>query len=92
MANLVPEGEAFYGIQLPIQTLTRTLADPWEDDATPEDLARVARAAEEAGQQQEGEELNEEQEEEEEAAVVVEEADPVPAPAPPTPPGLFGIH
>ena len=49
MANLVPEGEAFYGIQLPIQTLTRTLADPWEDDATPEDLARVARTAEDAG-------------------------------------------
>ena len=49
MASLVPEGEAFYGIQLPIQTLTRTLADPWEDDATPEDLARATRAAEEAG-------------------------------------------
>ena len=48
MANLVPEGEAFYGIQLPIQTLTRTLADPWEDDATPDDLVRVAKAAAES--------------------------------------------
>ena len=49
MANLVPEGGAVYGIQLPIQTLTRTLVDPWEDDATPADLATVARAAESAG-------------------------------------------
>jgi len=29
MANLVPEGGALYGIQLPIQTLTHTLVDPW---------------------------------------------------------------
>ena len=49
MANLVPEGGALYGIQLPIQTLTRTLVDPWEDDATAGDLATVARAAEAAG-------------------------------------------
>jgi probable F420-dependent oxidoreductase len=49
MANLVAAGDALYGIQLPIQTLTRTLADPWEDDATPEDLRRVAQAAEAAG-------------------------------------------
>jgi probable F420-dependent oxidoreductase len=49
MANLVPEGGALYGIQLPIQTLTRTLVDPWEDDATTDDLLTVARAAEAAG-------------------------------------------
>ncbi|MCP4793411.1 MAG: LLM class F420-dependent oxidoreductase, partial [Actinomycetia bacterium] len=49
MASITPEGGALYGIQLPIQTLTRTLADPWEDDATPADLLRVARAAEAAG-------------------------------------------
>ena len=49
MANLVPEGGALYGIQLPIQTLTRTLVDPWEDDATAGDLVTVARAAEAAG-------------------------------------------
>ena len=46
MASITPDGGALYGIQLPIQTLTRTLADPWEDDATPADLLRVARAAE----------------------------------------------
>ena len=45
MASITPEGKALYGIQLPIQTLTRTLADPWEDDATPDDLLRVAQAA-----------------------------------------------
>ena len=33
MPNLVPEGKAFYGIQLPIQTLTQTLVDPWEKEA-----------------------------------------------------------
>ena len=49
MANLVPEGGALYGIQLPIQTLTRTLVDPWEDDATAGDLVTVAQAAEAAG-------------------------------------------
>ena len=49
MASITPEGGALYGIQLPIQTLTRTLADPWEDDATPADLLRVAQAAEAAG-------------------------------------------
>ncbi len=49
MANLVPDGGALYGVQLPIQTLTRTLVDPWEDDATVDDLATVARAAEAAG-------------------------------------------
>ena len=49
MASITPEGKALYGIQLPIQTLTRTLADPREDDAAPEDLLRVAQAAEAAG-------------------------------------------
>ena len=45
MASITPEGGALYGIQLPIQTLTRTLADPWEDDATPADLAAWAIVA-----------------------------------------------
>ena len=49
MSNLVPEGEAFYGIQLPIQTLTQTLADPWEKEAGPNELISVAKAAESAG-------------------------------------------
>ena len=45
----VPEGGLIWGMQLPIQTLTRTLREPWEEDATVGDLVRVARAVEEAG-------------------------------------------
>lgn len=47
--SIVPPGTLAYGIQLPIQTLTRTLREPWEDSATVEDLLAVARAAEDAG-------------------------------------------
>jgi probable F420-dependent oxidoreductase len=49
MTNVVAEGDAIYGIQLPVQTLTRTLADPWEDDAGPSELVTAAQAAEAAG-------------------------------------------
>jgi probable F420-dependent oxidoreductase len=38
-----------YGIQLPIQTLTRTLVDPWEDAATVDDLVAIARRCDERG-------------------------------------------
>ena len=38
-----------YGIQLPVQTLTRTLADPWEDAATVADLVSIAQKAESTG-------------------------------------------
>jgi probable F420-dependent oxidoreductase len=38
-----------YGMQLPIQTLTRTLVDPWEDDATVDDLVEIAQRAEATG-------------------------------------------
>ncbi|MDG1845379.1 MAG: TIGR03619 family F420-dependent LLM class oxidoreductase [Acidimicrobiales bacterium] len=41
--------EWIYGMQLPIQTLTRTLADPWEDTATVDDLVSVAQKAEATG-------------------------------------------
>lgn len=49
MANIVPAGKALYGIQLPIQTLTATLADPWEDKAGPDELALIAKTAEISG-------------------------------------------
>jgi len=45
----VPDGSLAWGMQLPIQTLTRTLREPWEDDAGVADLVRVARAVEGAG-------------------------------------------
>lgn len=38
-----------YGMQLPIQTLTLNLVDPWEDDASVADLVTVARKAEATG-------------------------------------------
>ena len=38
-----------YGMQLPVQTLTRTLADPWEDTATVADLVTIAQKAEATG-------------------------------------------
>ena len=43
MSAINGEGEWTFGIQLPIQTLTRTLVDPWEDDATVADLVAIAR-------------------------------------------------
>jgi probable F420-dependent oxidoreductase len=42
-------GEWTFGIQLPIQTLTRTLVDPWEDAATVADLGAIAKACDQAG-------------------------------------------
>lgn len=49
MGALVTTGGWIYGMQLPIQTLTRTLVDPWEDEATVADLVDVARHAEATG-------------------------------------------
>jgi len=48
-ASIVPAGSLLCGIQLPIQTLTRTLRETWEETGTVADLVRVARAAEAAG-------------------------------------------
>ena len=49
MTNVVPAGSWIYGLQLPIQTLTLHLVDPWEDNATVADLVRVAHKAEATG-------------------------------------------
>ena len=38
-----------FGIQLPIQTLTRTLVDPWEDAATVDDLVAIAKRCDDNG-------------------------------------------
>jgi probable F420-dependent oxidoreductase len=48
-SSIVAPGSLMCGMQLPIQTLTRTLREPWEETATVADLVRVARAAEAAG-------------------------------------------
>ena len=49
MAAITPAGGWTYGVGLPIQTLTATLADPWEHSASVEDLVAVARKAESTG-------------------------------------------
>ena len=49
MGALVTDGGWIYGVQLPIQTLTLNLVDPWEDDATVADLVTVAQKAEATG-------------------------------------------
>ncbi len=49
MGSIAPPGGWIYGIQLPVQTLTRRLADPWEDAATVDDLVTVAGRAEATG-------------------------------------------
>jgi len=49
MPSIVPKGSVIYGVQLPVQTLTRTVREPWEEDASVEDLVLVAQAAEAAG-------------------------------------------
>ena len=47
--SIVPEGSVMVGMQLPIQTLTRTLREDWEDTATVDDLVTVAKACDDAG-------------------------------------------
>ena len=53
MTALTKPGEWTYGIQLPIQTLTRTLVDDWEDTATVDDLVAITKAADANGYGQE---------------------------------------
>jgi alkanesulfonate monooxygenase SsuD/methylene tetrahydromethanopterin reductase-like flavin-dependent oxidoreductase (luciferase family) len=45
----IPAGTRVYGIQLPIQAKSRTFVADWELAATPADLARVTRTADEHG-------------------------------------------
>ncbi len=49
MGAIVKGSDWIYGMQLPIQTLTRTLVDPWEDQASVDDLIKVATTAEATG-------------------------------------------
>ena len=46
---ILPNSGLAWGIQLPIQAQSSRFAEAWEADAGPEDLARVARAADAAG-------------------------------------------
>jgi probable F420-dependent oxidoreductase len=49
MAAIVPPGTAAWGLQLPIQAQSTLFVEPWEADATTDDLVAVARAADRAG-------------------------------------------
>jgi probable F420-dependent oxidoreductase len=47
--SIVPDGVIAYGIQLPIQALSKRVASPWEENASIDDLVRVAQACDDAG-------------------------------------------
>lgn len=45
----IPKGQRVYGIQLPVQARSQLIAQDWEHDAGVDELARVARVADEHG-------------------------------------------
>jgi probable F420-dependent oxidoreductase len=47
--GIVPPGKLVYGIQLPVQALSRVIAAPWEHEAGVADLVRAAQSADRAG-------------------------------------------
>jgi probable F420-dependent oxidoreductase len=49
MASIMPKGRLAYGMQLPIQSQSRIYVEPWELEAGAEELAAVARKADETG-------------------------------------------
>ena len=49
MVSVVPEGRLVVGMQLPIQSKSTIYAEPWEEHAGAAELARIARAADDAG-------------------------------------------
>jgi probable F420-dependent oxidoreductase len=49
VVRLVPEGEVVYGMQLPVQSQSTLYTAEWETGAGPDEIARVARAADDAG-------------------------------------------
>ncbi len=49
MSAMIPPGRVAWGLQLPVQSQSRNFVQPWEADAGPEELARIATAADRAG-------------------------------------------
>jgi probable F420-dependent oxidoreductase len=49
VVRLVPDGSVVWGIQLPIQSQSSLYVSPWETTASVDDLANIARAADDAG-------------------------------------------
>ncbi|MFE0179040.1 TIGR03619 family F420-dependent LLM class oxidoreductase [Streptomyces sp. NPDC059002] len=48
-SRMFTEGQLAYGMQLPIQSQSSLYAEAWEADATPDDLAAIARTADRTG-------------------------------------------
>ena len=42
--SVVPDGVLAYGMQLPVQALSVRVSMPWEQEATVDDMVRVAQA------------------------------------------------
>src|SRR5436305_11637180 len=49
MPPIVPPGRLVFGIQLPVQAQSRYFVEPWELTAGPDEVARVAQAADRSG-------------------------------------------
>lgn len=49
MTAIIRDGQVAWGLQLPIQAQSTIFVEPWEADATTEDLVAVAQAADRAG-------------------------------------------
>ena len=49
VTSILPAGRLVVGMQLPIQSQSTIYAEPWEADAGADELAAVARAADESG-------------------------------------------
>ncbi len=47
--SVVPDGVLAYGMQLPVQALSVRVSMPWEQEATVDDMVRVAQSADAAG-------------------------------------------
>ena len=49
MVSIVPPGQLVYGMQLQVQAQSRTFAETWELDAGRDELAAIARKADQTG-------------------------------------------
>lgn len=49
MAAMIPAGQVWFGLQLPVQALSTAFADEWELGAGPADIAEIATACDESG-------------------------------------------
>ena len=48
-SSVIPDGVLAYGMQLPVQALSKRVSMPWEQDGTVDDMVQVAQACDAAG-------------------------------------------